>query len=161
MFPHECASICRHILMKMTLYLWDESKQDIGQYHHWQFFKSLSDSKNFRFSLIAKLLAYENSKKKKNRIRPFVISVKRDRYYCEKYRNFTQFPGVEILWKGTAFRIVSGESRDQVKLRYLTQCKFKSYHHLNYTQILIIVAKIKLLPLVVDGLSCINSIFQC
>ena len=21
--------------------------------------------------------------------------------HCEKYRNFTKFPGVEILWKGT------------------------------------------------------------
>ena len=24
-------------------------------------------------------------------------------FYCKKYRNITQFPGVDILWKGTVF----------------------------------------------------------
>ena len=34
--------------------------------------------------------------------------------HCEKYRNFTWFPGVEILRKGT--------SGNKVKLRYFSQC---------------------------------------
>ena len=29
--------------------------------------------------------------------------------HCIKYRNFTWFPGIEILWNGS-FRIVSGDS---------------------------------------------------
>ena len=33
---------------------------------------------------------------------------------CVKYRNFTSFPGVEILWKGS-FRIVSGESPETMQ----------------------------------------------
>ena len=32
-----------------------------------------------------------------------------NKLHCEKYRNFTQLPGVEILWK-SSFRIVSGEN---------------------------------------------------
>ena len=30
--------------------------------------------------------------------------------HCVKYRNFTWFPGVKILWKGHSFRLVSGDS---------------------------------------------------
>ena len=30
--------------------------------------------------------------------------------HCVKYRNLTLFSGVKILWKGTSFSLVSGES---------------------------------------------------
>ena len=40
--------------------------------------------------------------------------------HCEKYRNFTQFPAVKILWK-SSFRIVSGESPEMMRKLCLSQ----------------------------------------
>ena len=62
-----------------------------------------------------------------------------------------------------SFCIVASESRDLVKLGYFTQCKFKSHHHLSYTQMSHDCCKNKVaamtLSKVTDGLTCINSTF--
>ena len=51
-------------------------------------------------------------------------------WHCLKYRYFTSFPGVEILWKGTVsaeFRLVTCDT----KLRLFHQYTQKSVLHMN------------------------------